>query len=186
MRLLVLSLICVSILALEFGGEPLKAALRYDRAGLEHGDLWRLATGHIIHLGWSHAVLNLLGLGLMWALFCGDYSPRQWWVVLAASAFTIDTGFWFFEPQLAWYVGISGVLHGVMTAGTWAHLKRRDWDAWILAAFIVCKLAWEQTHGALPLSGTEGSLHVVVDAHLYGAIGGLACALWLKVRSRPL
>ena len=183
---MVLSAICVSILLLEVGGEPLKPVLRYDRIGLGRGELWRLVTGHLVHLGWRHAGLNLAGLGLVWALFFGDYSPRQWLVVLTAAALAIDAGFWLLEPRLGWYVGLSGALHGVMSAGTVAHLKRRDWDAWILVAFIVGKLAWEQTQGPLPLSGTEGELRVVVDAHLYGAIGGLLVALWLRPRPRPL
>jgi rhomboid family GlyGly-CTERM serine protease len=186
MRLAALSAICVSIFLLELGGEPLRHALRYERGGLAHAELWRLMTGHVVHLGWTHAALNLAGLGLMWALFFGDYAPRQWSLVLAGAALAIDGGFWFIEPQLAWYVGLSGVLHGVMSAGTLAHLRRRDWDAWILVAFIVGKLVWEQTHGALPLSGTEGELRVVVDAHFYGAIGGLLVALWLRPLPRPL
>jgi rhomboid family GlyGly-CTERM serine protease len=160
--------------------------LRYDRAGLAHGELWRLVTGHVIHLESSHALLNLAGLTLMWALFFGDYSPLRWLAIVAGAAAAIDAGFWFLEPQLAWYVGLSGVLHGVMSGGTWAHLRRRDWDRWILVVFIVAKLIWEQTHGALPLSGPVGSRHVVVDAHLYGAIGGLAVALWLRPNPRPL
>jgi rhomboid family GlyGly-CTERM serine protease len=184
--LIVLSAICVSVLLFEASDESLRVLLRYDRQGLEHGELWRLVTGHLVHLGWQHALLNLAGLGLMWALFFGDYSPRQWLLVLVAAALAIDAGFWFLEPQLAWYVGLSGALHGVMSAGTVAHLKRRDWDAWILLAFVLGKLAWEQTQGALPLSGTEGRLHVVVDAHLYGAFGGFAIALWLRPRLRPL
>jgi rhomboid family GlyGly-CTERM serine protease len=160
--------------------------LRYDRAALANAELWRLVTCHLIHLDWSHAALNLAGLVLMWALFFGDYSPWKWLGILAGAAAAIDAGFWFLEPQLVWYVGLSGVLHGVMSAGTWAHLRRRDSNAWILVAFILAKLAWEQTHGALPLSGPVGSLRVVVDAHLYGAIGGLAVALSLRPNPRPL
>jgi rhomboid family GlyGly-CTERM serine protease len=174
------------VLALELGGEPLRLMLRYDRARLGDGELWRLLTGHLIHLDVSHAALNLAGLALMWALFFGDYSPRKWLAILAGAAVAIDAGFWFLEPRLAWYVGLSGVLHGVMSGGTWAHVRRRDWDAWILAAFLVAKLLWEQTHGALPLSGPAGSLRVVVDAHLYGAIGGLVVALGLRPNPRPL
>jgi rhomboid family GlyGly-CTERM serine protease len=161
-------------------------ALRFDRAGLGHAELWRLATGHLVHLGWRHALLNLAGLVLMWALFLGDYTWRQWLIVLFAAALAIDAGFWFLEPRLAWYVGLSGVLHGVMSAGIWAHLKRRDRDRWILAAFLVAKLAWEQLHGALPLSGSEGGMRVIVDAHLYGALGGWLAALWLRPGPRPL
>ena len=181
-----LAAICLTILAIECGGEPLRLTLRYERAGLEHGQLWRLVTGHLVHLGWAHVALNLAGLGLMWALFCADYAPRQWLLVVAGAALAIDGGFWFLDPRLAWYVGLSGVLHGVMSAGTLAHLKRRDWDAWILIAFIAGKLAWEQTQGALPLGGGEGRMHVVIDAHLYGAVGGLLVALWLRPRTQPL
>jgi hypothetical protein len=50
-----------------------------------------------------------------------------------------------------------------------------------LSAVLVGKLAWEQWHGALPLSG---DMSVVVDAHLYGAIGGAlaGAAVWLHSR----
>lgn len=185
-NLIALSVICASILALQLGGEPLRLLLRYDREALAGAELWRLLTGHFVHLGWSHAILNLAGLALMWALFFGDFRPRQWLAILVASVVAIDAGFWFLEPRLAWYVGLSGVLHGVMAAGTWAHLRRRDWDAWILVAFLLAKLAWEQTHGALPLSGAQGQLRVVVDAHLFGAIGGVLAALCLRPNPRPL
>jgi membrane associated rhomboid family serine protease len=62
-------------------------------------------------------------------------------------------------------------------------LRRRDLDGWILAVFIVTKLSYEQFAGAMPFSGAA---HTVVDAHLYGAIGGLALALFLRSRDEPL
>jgi len=79
-------------------------------------------------------------------------------------------------------VGASGALHGVMTAGTLAHLRRRDLDGWILAVFIVAKLSYEQIAGSMPFAG---ALNTVVDAHLYGAIGGLVLALFLRSRAEP-
>ena len=69
-----------------------------------------------------------------------------------------------------------------MTAGTLAHLRRRDLDGWILAVFIVAKLAYEQFAGALPFAGTRDT---IVDAHLYGAIGGVVLALLLRSRRQP-
>jgi len=83
-----------------------------------------------------------------------------------------------------WYVGSSGVLHGVMAAGTLAHLRRRDLDGWLLAAFIVVKVAYEQHTGALPFA--DSGAGVIVDAHLFGALGGLAVAPFLKPRLQPL
>ncbi len=67
-----------------------------------------------------------------------------------------------------------------MTAGTLAHLRRRDLDGWVLAAFIVVKLGFEQHAGALPFA--DSAAGVVVDAHLYGAIGGILSAAFFKPR----
>jgi rhomboid family GlyGly-CTERM serine protease len=179
-----LLLACALLLLPELGGDVGRALLRYDRAGLAAGQWWRLLTGHIVHLDLEHAGLNSLGLVLMWALFARDYSPRQWILIVLATLGTIDAGLWLRDSTVAWYVGSSGALHGVMAAGTLAHLRRRDLDGWILAAFIVVKLSFEQKSGALPFA--DSGAGVVVDAHLYGALGGAAVAAFLKPRAEPL
>ena len=92
------------------------------------------------------------------------------------------TDLWFFDPEIEWYVGASGALHGVMTAGTLAHLRRRDLDGWILAVFIIAKLSYEQFAGSMPFAGAANT---VVDAHLYGAVGGFVLALCLRSRREP-
>jgi len=172
-----------AVLALpELGGESLRLALRYDRTALGEGEWWRLFTGHLVHLDLEHMALNTLGLILMWALFARDYSPLRWLAILLVSALAISAGLWFRNPQIQWYVGASGALHGVMTAGTLAHLRRRDLDSGILATFIVGKLAYEQFAGSMPFAG---QMSTVIDAHLYGAIGGLAIALFLRSRPKP-
>jgi rhomboid family GlyGly-CTERM serine protease len=178
-----LMLICAVLLLPELGGETGRALLRYDRVGLAAGQWWRLVTGHLVHLDLEHAALNSLGLILMWALFARDYRPRQWILIIFTAMAAIDAGLWLRDSTVAWYVGSSGALHGVMTAGTLAHLRRRDLDGWILAAFIVVKLSYEQGAGALPFADSMG---VVVDAHLYGAIGGAGVAAFLKPRLEPL
>jgi len=170
---------CAVLLLPELGGEAGRALLRYDRAGLVAGQWWRLLTAHIVHLGFEHAALNSLGLVLMWALFARDYKPAQWVSIVLAAIAAIDAGLWLRNSTVAWYVGSSGALHGVMAAGTLAHLRRRDLDGWLLAAFIIVKLTYEQSSGALPFAAGEG---VVVDAHLYGALGGVAVAAFLKPR----
>jgi rhomboid family GlyGly-CTERM serine protease len=179
-----LLLACAVLLLPELAGDTGRALLRYDRAGLAAGQLWRLLTAHVVHLDLEHAALNSLGLVLMWALFARDYKPGQWALILLCSIAAIDAGLWLRDSTVAWYVGSSGALHGVMTAGTLAHLRRRDLDGWILAAFIVGKLSFEQLSGALPFA--ESGAGVVVDAHLYGSLGGLAVALALYSRPEPL
>ncbi len=173
----------VVLLLPSLAGEAGRLALRYDRTALAAGQWWRLATGHWVHLSLRHAVLNGLGLALMWGLFARDYSPRRWLAIVLGSILAIDAGLWLWDSTLQWYVGSSGVLHGVMAAGTLAHLRQRQPDGYLLAAFLAGKLLWEHWVGPLPFSGTAD---VVVDAHLFGVLGGLAVAAWLPPQRLPL
>jgi rhomboid family GlyGly-CTERM serine protease len=175
--------VCALLLAPELIGEPARRLLSFDREAIGAGQWWRLLSAHFVHIDLQHAVLNSLGLVLMWALFARDYSPWRWVAIYCGSAIAVSLGLWFANPGLTWYVGASGALHGVMTAGTIAHLRRRDLDGWILAIFLVCKLGYEQSSGALPFAGTANT---IVDAHLYGAIGGVVLALLLNSRRQPL
>jgi len=175
---------CAILLLPVMMGEAGRVALRYDRAALAAGQWWRLLTAHFVHLDFDHAALNSLGLVLMWALFARDYRPLHWLAILVGSMAAIDAGLWLRDSTVAWYVGSSGALHGIMAAGTLAHLRRGDLDGWILAVFIVVKLAYEQTAGALPF--TDSHAGVVVDAHLFGALGGVAVAAFLPSRPESL
>jgi rhomboid family GlyGly-CTERM serine protease len=175
---------CGLLLLPELAGDAGREALRYDRTAVAAGEVWRLLTAHIVHLDLDHAALNSLGLVLMWALFARDYRPLQWLAIILGSIVTIDTGLWLRDSTVGWYVGSSGALHGVMAAGTIAHLRRGDLDGWILAAFILVKLAYEQSAGALPF--TDSHAGVVVNAHLYGTVGGAGIAACLGKRAEPL
>ena len=174
---------CALLLAPAASGDPGRALLRYDRAALSDGEFWRLLSAHFVHLDLHHALLNCAGLILMWALFARDYSPGRWLAILTTTLAAIDAGLWVFDSTVLWYVGSSGALHGVMAAGTLAHLKRRERDGPLLAAFLLAKLAWEHWVGPLPLSGSDP---VVVDAHLYGVLGGLAAAAFLRPEPEPV
>ena len=158
-------------------------ALRYERDSILGGEYWRLLTGHFVHGSLQHLMLNIGGLLLIAALFPRNYTWRQWLFVLISSLVSIDGGFVFYEPQLGWYVGFSGVLHGALAAGSIAWWRS---ESKLLAAALSCiligKLLWEQWHGALPLSG---DLPVVVDAHLYGAIGGAIAGGILSAFQQP-
>jgi rhomboid family GlyGly-CTERM serine protease len=178
-ELWLLGLVLLTVVLLSLSGESGRLALRYEREAVLQGEYWRLLTGHLVHGSTRHLILNAAGLALIAALFPRDYSWRAWLLIGLLSLLAIDLGFVFYEPQLLWYVGLSGVLHGALAAGAiawWRHEPKLL--ALVLSAILVGKLAWEQWHGALPLSG---DLPVVVDAHLYGALGGALAGfmLWL-------
>ncbi len=163
-------------------GDGVGQLLRYDRGAIAAGGWWRLLTAHVVHLDLHHLILNELGLVLMWALFAADYAAIEWLVIVLSGALAVSSGLWWFSPHVAWYVGISGVLHAVLGAGTAKHLIAGDWDRWILVLCLSGKVAYEQLGGHEPPQ-------VVVDAHLYGALWGFAvgaalCARMAIIRHR--
>ena len=173
--------------ALMLGGDPARDWLALERDAIRGGEVWRLVTGHLAHLGWPHFALNAAGLVLVWTLVGEAFKPAGWILIFLISIAAIDLGLWLFNPALQWYVGLSGALHGVLAAGLVMSFRQPRIETTILAILLLCKLAWEQFSGPLP--GSEGSSGgpVIVDAHLYGAIGGMLAGLWCwQIRVRRL
>jgi rhomboid family GlyGly-CTERM serine protease len=176
-------ILALAALGLLLAGDAGREALRFDRSGIAAGELWRLLTGHIVHLGSSHTLLNLAGLVLVWFLVGRAFNWQQWLWIIAGSIAAIDLGLWFGAQSLQWYVGLSGLLHGMLAAGILAGLAARSGEAVVLAIVVAGKLAWEQFAGPLPGSEASSGGAVIVDAHLYGVIGGaLVAAILIRVR----
>ncbi len=177
--------VVLAAVLLMFGGDTVREDLRFDRTGIGAGEFWRGLTGHFVHLGWPHFGLNAAGLGLVWYLVGDAFDTRRWLRVGGFSIIVMDLGLWFLDPQLQWYVGLSGLLHGVLAAGLTEKLRRPDAETVVLAALLLGKLAWEQLSGPLPGSEATAGGSVVVDSHLFGALGGAAMALMSRTRVRP-
>jgi rhomboid family GlyGly-CTERM serine protease len=171
------------LFAIEFAGVWARQWLNYERTAIADGQWWRLLTANVVHFDFEHTVLNLLSFVLMWALFVRDYTPWRWLAIYSCASLAVCVGLWFFTPEITWYVGASGALHGVLAAGTLAHLRRGDLDGPVLVIVLIAKLGYEQLVGPMPYSDPTTT---AMDAHLFGMIGGLAPALFLKSRREPL
>ena len=145
---------------------------RYQRDAIENGEYWRLVSGHLVHLGLGHLWPNLVALVIIGALFEDVFDNADWWRASLASAAAIDLGLYRFDPNVLWYVGLSGVLHGFVAAGALALLLRRQTLGAVLAIGLGAKLAFEQIVGPVPFTAASVGGPVVVAAHLYGAVGG--------------
>ena len=171
------------MLGLTATGPAGQQALRYERSGLAAHQWWRLLSAHLVHLGWWHALLNVLALMLLWLLFARAFSPARWLWILLLSVASIDAGLWFLRPAVQWYLGASGVLHGVLAAGACAMYRRGEELGALLLLALVVKLLYEQQGGgSLFLHG----LPLVPDAHLFGALGGLIGAFFPRAAARPV
>lgn len=147
--------------------------LRFERMAIIDGEWWRILTGNLVHLGWQHLWMNLAGLILIWLLFGRLLSNRQWLIVITISALGVSLGLLVLNPRLEWYVGLSGLLHGVFIVGLLTAIQRGLRIEILLLLFFVGKLAWEQYQGAMPGSAEFAGGTVIVDSHLYGTISGL-------------
>lgn len=175
----VVLLIATVTLVLALAGEQGREWGRYDRTGLENGELWRLLTGHLVHLGFGHLWPNLLALVVIGSLFEDVLRPLEWLVVAVVCALAIDAGLYGLDPGVQWYVGLSGVLHGFVACGALLLLRKRQAIGWMLAIGLGAKLAWEHWAGPVPFTAASVGGPVIVAAHLYGATAGALSALAL-------
>ena len=155
-------------------------ALEYRRAALLRGEVWRLLTGNFVHLGWLHLSRDVLGLFLIWGLYHEAFDERTWLGVLLVSALAVGAGLLAFSPQIAWYVGISGVLFGFFCAGALSEFPKRPVYSGALLLGMVAVIGWTLHAGALPGETRGLGGKVVPQAHVYGAIGG---ALFVLIRT---
>ena len=176
--LLVAAFIAITI-AINFKPE-LSDALQYQRDSFA-SQWWRGFSHTLPHINLQHLSLNLLALLCLCALFPEAFKSAGWLFALAFSAMVSASGLYLFSPAIDWCTGLSGALHGLFV---YAVLRTRAHFIWLLA--VLAKLVLEQSRlfqdSALASWTADYIGHaVVVDAHLWGAIGGFIFFLLVYV-----
>ncbi|MEP1551106.1 rhombosortase [Paraglaciecola sp.] len=160
--------------------EPSSSTLfAYEYEEISRGDWWRLISGHFLHTNTNHMLLNLFGIALLWALH-GHYTTTSRYLALFIFlCLSTSISLYMFAPQLKWYVGLSGVLHGLFVVGAYYDIKHHFKTGWVMLVGIAVKVLNEQMYGA---SGEVAKLidaNVAIDAHLFGSLSGLLVILLL-------
>ncbi len=181
MAVLVLAVISLAIAAF---GDDGRAWFAYDRAAISAGEYWRLLTGHFTHLSWQHLFYNFVGLSLITYLVAAELKAGELVMIWAFALPTVSAGLWFYQPDLQWYVGLSGAQHGLLTAGLVASIGRWGVERWVVAIVVAGKLIYEQLFGALPFSEGASGDAVIVASHFYGAVSGCITGASIAIRVR--
>lgn len=89
------------------------AELRYERLNMMMGQPWRALSAHVVHLDKAHWFYNFLGLVLIHELLWADMPVRHGAGLALSAALGISGALCWLQPEIAWYAGSSGVLHGL-------------------------------------------------------------------------
>lgn len=172
-------------LALIFLPDALETSLSFQRTKIINGEWWRLLSANFLHLNTTHLLLNIAGLILVWLIFYNAVSS-QWQIIFLLSGMISNTLFvLLFSPSVQNFVGLSGALHGVFVAFCIADLARFKWISIIGLAGVATKIVMEQLGWSGDTVEQWISNTVIIDAHLWGAVGGLLVGMLftiLKIR----
>jgi rhomboid family GlyGly-CTERM serine protease len=165
-------LLLVIWISTQYGGGP--ALWDYSRAAITDGQLWRVLSGHFVHLNTTHLLMNSLGLlGIVGVWGTALNGARPLWLSTSIGL-GISVSLWLGEPQLQHYAGASGVLHGLFAAGIiLAHDLNLRFRLMAAAALIAKLIAETQFNtGSAELIGAP----VIHAAHQWGTLWGAVLA----------
>ena len=187
----ILATLCTVLAALAFVDPRWHRWLDYQRESVAAGQAWRLVTGHAMHVSIAHATLDIGALLIVAWIFGRTLGAARQFIAIATAVVCIDASLWFLHPEVARYVGLSGVLHAWFAMGsvlwliergpTRQRVARKAWGA-ALAATLCAKLFIESRDGAFWLRSVDFA--VVTAAHRAGAAAGLCCAVACGLLSR--
>ena len=176
-KFLIAPLVLALIIVFLHIGEPATANWLgfYPHLVLE-GQWWRVVTGQLLHTNTNHMLLNLAGLGLVWALHGEYYRARHFAVINILSLVLIGFSLMLFV-EYGHYAGLSGVLHSLLIYGAFIDINRGDRSGWLLMTGVIGKVLYETLIG--PSKDTEAMIDAAVafEAHVLGVIAGALLGL---------
>lgn len=155
--------------------------LRYDRDAIAAGQLWRLVSCHLVHLNAWHMLMNLTGFTMCWYFFNDLLTRRIVWLWLFVSTLGVGLAFYVIDTDLGWYVGLSGILHGLLILCLLLGWRGNPVLHSLVLTVVVGRLVWEHLPGYdVDYLRAVIDGRVYVNAHLYGSvigavIGGTLC-----------
>lgn len=167
------------------GGVTFTDGLRYSRDGLEQWQLWRLFSGHFVHLNFTHMVMNGVGFLLALLVVGKALGVLSWLACTVSIMLFIALSLFFLSTDVAWYVGFSGVLHGILALGLGLNFVAGDRVHGVAFVLLLAKVIREQlpSFDVFHMLDTIGGA-VVVQAHLYGVISGGFLALMVVLAKK--
>ena len=161
--------------------------MEYQRSLIEQGEYWRFITGHFVHVGPEHLVVNLLGAVFILMLNWRWMASRSGLAATLFLAIWVSTGLWFLNPEVKGYSGFSGILYGLFViAVITQRLYTPFWKTGLVTLACLKVFLEQASLFETREIGLNVGAPVVYDAHLYGLMGGLMSVLAMTLSTRLL
>jgi rhomboid family GlyGly-CTERM serine protease len=180
--LLSIGFITLFIFALSFLNPAQFEQLTANPDLFKNHEYWRLLSCNFVHFGWAHSLTNLAGFLLISVTLFYFFPAWKFILLILFCGLTVGIGIHLMSPEISQYAGFSGVLHGLAIAGCFYEKTFALWRRALFFILITAKIIDEQF-----FSYSFNPLHqffpfvVAIDAHLSGALAGLAFVLLDKM-----
>ena len=149
--------------------QPLQEYLLFLRENIQHGEVWRVWTGNLVHSNYYHLGMNLVGLWLFIFIFKPFINSTQLFIVLALLITGVGMGLYYLSPELMWYAGISGALYGLFIVGSVYALLHKDFITGLPVIIVIpVKIIWDHLHDGGQANADLIGVAVSTDSHIYG------------------
>lgn len=193
---LVLILGMAALGALCTGVPALADALIYRRDAVLSGQAWRLVTAMWVHLSWTHWLANSMAMAGLVLLGTAAALPVRQLVGTVLICGVAVTAALLRVPEVAWYAGLSGALHGVALwlgivlatrAGEPTIAQHWRWLGVLMCGGVLVKLWLEHSWLSPLVHDPDWGFGVARIAHALGAISGAVwwCVGQWRMRRRP-
>lgn len=151
-------------------------ALDYNRELIINGEFWRLISGNFNHTNVYHLLLNISALAVIAGLHHHYYSGSAYISLILVLSIGVGAGIFWLSPNTHLYVGLSGILHGIIIVGAIIDVTKRYYSGYILIAGTIIKVIHEQLFNSPVEMSQLIEAKVLTEAHLYGLVTGLVIA----------
>ena len=168
-----LGLLCLIIYAIS--AENI-TVLDYNRESIINGEYWRLISGNFNHTNIYHLLLNLGALAVIGGLHYRYYNSAAYTGLILVLSIGVGVGILWLSPSTQLYVGLSGILHGIIIVGAIIDVTKKYYSGYVLIIGTIIKVINEQLFNSPVAMSQLIEAKVLTEAHLYGLVTGLIIA----------
>lgn len=155
-------------------GAGIETLLEFNRSKISEGEYWRLFTGNLVHYGFAHLAMNIAAFLIIGFSLLREVSVKVYLPLFISCAMSVGIGTLWWNPELVFYRGLSGVIHGLIVAGLLLNSFRNRWLSYLFVGLVFAKIFHEHQAGFQENQlQTLIPVPVAVDSHWYGALAGL-------------